>query len=376
VEHVNCIYHCISICATMYIIIGFAVLILLFFYILNLAVFGAMPKGELASRIQSLPNYQQGAIQNISPTPMLPADVTYWQMFTKMVKGNPNGTPKATLPHQIPDFTPTDSLKITWFGHSSYLIQVDGLNILVDPVFAERPSPFQFIGTKQFKGTNFIRPEDLPPATVVLITHDHYDHLDFVAISKLKDTTLHFITSLGVGAHLTKWGIAKDKITELSWGQHFSPSPNLSFTALPARHFSGRAFKRNQTLWSSFMLQTQNNRLYLGGDSGYDSHFKEIGEAYGPFDLAILECGQYNQMWPLIHMFPETTVQASIDLKAKKLFPVHWGKYKLALHDWQEPIERITIATKEQHVSLLTPMLGETFTLETEEPWKPWWRNL
>jgi hypothetical protein len=245
--------------------------------ILNLPVFGQKPKGKRLESIKSLPLYLNGALQNQSVTPTLPAGVSYLDIINRMVKGNPNGSPQKALPHLRSDFTVSEQLKITWFGHSSYLIQVDGLNILVDPVFCERLSPFQFMGTKQFKGTDFLEVENLPALDIVLITHDHYDHLDYHAILKLKDKASRFVTSLGVGAHLEHWGVAPEKIIELSWNEQSAPFPTIKFIALPARHFSGRKFKRNQSLWSSFVLKTAQHQLYLGGDSGYDSHFKAIG---------------------------------------------------------------------------------------------------
>lgn len=344
-------------------------------YVLNLPVFGRNPSNERLKRLKRLPLYKNGAVYNQSPTPTLPPDVSIWEMLSRVIKGNPNGSPKVDLPHIKPDLSPSESFKLTWFGHSSYLIQVENKNILVDPVFSERPSPFQFIGTKRFGGTNFIRPSDFPAIDVLLITHDHYDHLDYQSILELRYKVKYFVTSLGVGEHLVHWGIPSNQIIELSWDEKISIFPTIHFTALPARHFSGRTFKRNQTLWSSFVLQTSQYQLYLGGDSGYDQHFKTIGEQYGPFDLAILECGQYNEMWPLIHLFPEQTVDAAIDLKAKRLLPVHWGKYKLALHDWDDSINRVSAAADLKNVELATPLLGETYTFD-----KPcqsqWWLNL
>jgi L-ascorbate metabolism protein UlaG (beta-lactamase superfamily) len=341
-------------------------------WVLDLPVFGKPSKNDRLLRIKSLPNYADGEIKNSSHTPTKPDDVSYWQMIVKLIEGNKNGSPNKSLPHVRPDLSTSNELKVTWFGHSSYLIQVEEKNILVDPVFSERTSPFQFLGTKRFDGTNFIQPEDFPALDLIIITHDHYDHLDYSSILKLKSKTAHFLTSLGVGAHLEEWGIATNKITELAWGEHVSPMLNFSFTATPARHFSGRGLKRNQTLWSSFVMQTTNNSVFIGGDSGYDTHFKEIGEKYGPFDLAILECGQYNTMWPFIHMLPEEIPQAAIDLKSSILLPVHWGKFRLALHDWDEPIKRLVAKSGEVGVNIATPMLGESFKLTTI-PTRSWW---
>lgn len=358
----------------MYVVLIIAgMLVLASFVVLNLPVFGDVPGGDRLARIKKLSNYKDGALVNLSPTPMKPDDVSYWDIIKGMLRKNPNRTPSKPLPHVAPDFRRSEQTKVIWFGHSSYLIQTGGLNILVDPVFSARTSPFSFLGTKNYAGSDFIRLEDIPDPDIVLITHDHYDHLDYPSILKLKERTKHFVTSLGVGTHLERWGVEPAKIVELAWGERSPALGGLVFTALPARHFTGRGFKRNLTLWSAFVLQTSRHRLYLGGDSGYDTHFKQAGAQYGPFDLAILECGQYNAYWPLIHMFPEQTVQAAADLNAKALLPVHWGKFTLAMHDWNEPVKRAVKRAKEINFNITTPQLGESVVLDETYPDKEWW---
>lgn len=358
----------------MYSLLGIiAVLVLLTVWVLNLPVFGRAPEGVRLERLKKLSNFKaDGTLDNLSPTPMKPEGVSYWDMIVGMIKGNDNSSPKKALPHVVPDFTATDKTRLIWFGHSSYYLQIDGIKILVDPVFSKRPSPISFIGTGSFMGTDFVKVEDFPELDIVLITHDHYDHLDYQSILKLKDKTRLFITSLGVGAHLEHWGIPSEKIVELAWGED-TIANSLKFTAAPARHFTGRGFKRNQTLWSAFILQGSRHKLYLGGDSGYDTHFKKTGEMHGPFDMAILECGQYNAYWPLIHMFPEQTVQAAKDLNAKVLLPVHWGKFTLAMHSWDEPAIRVVKQAKVDHVRITTPILGEAIVLDENYPSKEWW---
>ncbi|SHE83585.1 MBL fold metallo-hydrolase [Pedobacter caeni] len=356
----------------MYVLIVIVVLIGFSIWTLNLPVFGSLPEQERLTKIKTLQNYGEGELMNRSLTPTLPEGVSYLDIILGMLKGNKKARPAKALPFQNPDFSAVEGIKITWFGHSSYLLQVDGIKILVDPVFSARTSPFSFIGTKNFEGTGFIKAEDFSELDLILISHDHYDHLDYQSILKLKNKTRHFITSIGVGAHLERWGVPADKITELAWGEEKEIS-GLKFLARTARHFSGRKFKRNQSLWSAFILQTAQHKLYLGGDSGYDTHFKEDGEQYGPFDLAILECGQYNANWPLIHMFPEQTVQAAIDLKAKVLLPVHWGKFTLATHDWNEPIMRAVKKAEEEGFQLTTPMLGEPLVLDKSYPATKWY---
>ena len=357
----------------MYIFLVLVVVISVFtFWVISLPVFGNLPEGARLEKIKAMPNYKDGGLENLSPTSMKPDEVSYLDMVIDMIKGNENSSPKKALPNVKPDFAKMDGVKVIWFGHSSYLLQADGLNILVDPVFSARTSPFSFLGNKNYEGTDFVKTEDFPDLDVVLITHDHYDHLDYQTILRLKYKTKHFVTSLGVGAHLERWGVPAAKITELAWGEAKAVN-GLKFLARPARHFTGRLFKRNQTAWSAFILQTPAHKLYLGGDSGYDTHFKQDGEKYGPFDLAILECGQYNVNWPLIHMFPEQTVQAAIDLKAKALLPVHWGKFTLALHDWNEPVMRAVKKAEELNLKITTPMLGEAIVLDQEYPVKSWY---
>jgi len=349
-------------------------LILLFYIILNLPVFGRLPEGARLDRIRRLPNVKDDVLQNQSLTPMEPEE-GYSAIFKAMLKGNPNSRPLAILPHVKPVMDSISGLKVTWFGHSSYLLQLDALKILVDPVFSKTPSPFSFIGKKQYEGTDFIRAEDFPSIDIILITHDHYDHMDYQSILKLKDRAKHFLTSAGAGSHLIRWGIPAEKITELAWDEQ-AVLCGLQFTAQPARHFTGRLFKRNRTLWSSFILESGDHKLFLGGDSGYDNHFKVIGEQHGPFDLAILECGQYNKLWPLIHMFPEQTVTAAKDLKARLLLPVHWGKFTLALHDWDDSILRVSKSADESKQLMVTPMLGETFQIGVDYPNTKWWLNI
>lgn len=353
----------------------FLLICLLLFLILNRPAFGRLPKGKRLDQIKSKSYYRDGSLQNISDTPVKPADVSYLQILGKMLSSNPGRRPKHNLPVMQPDYKPGSDTKITWYGHSSYLIQISGLNILVDPVFSPRTSPFNFLGSLQYPGTEKLKAEDLPEIDILLITHDHYDHLDYQTILKLKPKTKHYLTSLGVGEHLQHWGIPETQFTEMAWYETKTIA-GLQFTACPARHFTGRSYKRNQSLWASFVLKSANQQLYLGGDSGYDSHFKEIGERFGSFDLAIVECGQYNTYWPYIHLFPEQTVQAAIDLNAKALLPVHWAKFTLALHAWNEPAIRVYQAAKTAGLPLITPMPGQTFSLsEQPYPHTQWWLN-
>jgi len=339
---------------------------------------GKNPWGTRLERVKRSPNYRDDIFQNLSETSLALKGVDFVKVFIKFFNKPKNTKPPHTLPSVKTDLKnlPDGNSVLVWFGHSSYLIKIDGKHILVDPVFSGYASPFKLNSAKNFDGSNVYYVEDMPPIDILLITHDHYDHCDYKTILKLKDSVKSIVTSLGVASHLEYWGVDKNKITELDWGESAEPIEGIKFTSAPARHFSGRSFKRSKTLWASFILKTKNHSIYLGGDSGYDKHFKDIGEKYGPFDLAILECGQYNEAWKLIHMMPEETAKASMDLKAKTLLPVHWGKFSLSLHPWNEPIERVTKKAEELKIQITTPIIGEPLIVGEKYPNTKWWRNV
>jgi L-ascorbate metabolism protein UlaG (beta-lactamase superfamily) len=304
-------------------------------------------------------------------------DFSFFRIVWKYFNSPKTAAPAQPLPSIKTDLKNLSGKNpvLIWFGHSSYFININEKNILVDPVFSGNASPVTFM-TGNFPGSNEYKVVDFPDLDMVLITHDHYDHLDYKTILELKSKTKLFCTSLGVGAHLEKWGIPSEKIIEFDWWQSKPVFGDFELTATPARHFSGRSLKRYKSLWSSFVLKSPTHKLFLGGDSGYDTHFKLIGEKYGPFDLALLECGQYNEDWPYIHMMPEQTVQASLDLKATVLMPIHWGKFKLSLHSWKEPIERATKAAIEREVPITTPMIGQPVVVGVDYPKHHWWASL
>jgi L-ascorbate metabolism protein UlaG (beta-lactamase superfamily) len=336
--------------------------------------FGKIPSGKLLTNISGSAQYSSGIFRNLHDTPMMSPDTSYLKLTWSFLNKPRNTAPPKPIPSvktnlkELESGTPV----LVWFGHSSYLLRINGFNILVDPVFCGYASPFSFFGSC-FAGSNVYTVEDMPEIDILVITHDHYDHMDFDTVMKLQPKTKSIITSLGVGSHLQYWGIDANKITELDWWQSTEIVPGVKFTATPARHFSGRGFTRAKTFWSSFVLQAAEYKIYLGGDSGYDSHFKEIGERYGPFDLAILENGQYDLKWKYIHMLPEEVVQAAVDLKAKVLLPVHWGKFALALHAWDDPIERVCKTAGDMGQLITTPMIGEPVVINHNYPNKKWW---
>lgn len=262
---------------------------------------------------------------------------------------------------------------LVWFGHSSYFMQINGKRILVDPVFSGSVSPVPG-GGKAFKGADIYTIDDFPEIDYLFISHDHYDHLDYKTALLLKNKVKKVICGLGVGSHLERWGYPADMVIEKDWWEQVDLGDGFTAYTTPARHFSGRSFSRNNTLWLSYVLQTPSMKIYIGGDSGYDTHFAEIGEKYGPVDLAILENGQYNVAWKYIHMQPEEVLQAAKDLKAKRLLPVHSSKFVLGNHPWDEPLRRIKAAAD---MPLATPMIGQIVDLHDEKQvFTEWWKDV
>lgn len=299
---------------------------------------------------------------------------SYTKILCDQLKPPPTVKPSQLIPTVRTDLQQlsSDQPVIVWFGHSSYLIHCKGVNILVDPVFSGHASPISSM-VKAFPGADEYKPEDMPPIDYMILTHNHYDHLDKKTIAALKDTTKAWYTSLGVGKDIADAVGDKEAITEMDWWETAELTDDIVLTATPARHFSGRGLKRGGSLWSSFVLKLFGYTIFIGGDSGYDTHFKAIGDKYGPFDIAILECGQYNVNWPYIHMMPEETAQAAADLRARLLLPVHWAKFKLALHPWNEPVERVLDAAVKLSIPVTTPMIGEPVPVKGIYPHQQWW---
>ena len=339
--------------------------------------FGENPSGKRLTTVESSVNYKNKAFHNLSKTRMIVDNFSLVRNLWKFLNKPANTAPPKPLPSLKTDLKTINSDKpvIVWFGHSSYFIRINEKNILVDPVFSGNASPFSF-GAKSFAGTDVYETADFPVIDLMILTHDHYDHLDSQTVIELKKQVKHIVTSLGVASHLLYWGFDEQCITELDWWEHKKVIDGLEITAVPARHFSGRSLVRNKTLWSSFIITSSPYKIFAGGDSGYDSHFKTIGEKYGPFDIAVLEAGQYNEQWPDIHMMPEDTVQAAIDLRAKILLPVHWAKFALSLHAWDEPVKRVLEKAKALQVKVTTPKIGEPVILDSSYPGSPWWMDL
>ncbi len=341
--------------------------------------FGKKYSKDKMESFYALEHYKKGKFINQVPTSMSMDFKTNISMIRDFVKKNPNRTPKDGIPMEKIDVSILHSKnkdsKITWFGHSALLIQIDGKKILIDPMFGNAPTPFPQFGGKRYSGGLPIEINELPKIDAVILSHDHYDHLDYGTIKKIKQKVNRFIVPLGVGSHLVSWGVPKENISEHNWWDEFK-FDQLTLACTPARHFSGRNLTdRNSTLWCSWVISSEKTKIYFSGDSGYAPHFKEIGEKYGPFDLALMECGQYDKRWSAIHMLPEETVQAFIDLKGGVLVPIHFGAFTLAFHDWNDPIERVVKAAKEYEIKYATPKIGETINISTGEyPNSIWWK--
>lgn len=341
--------------------------------------FGKSPSGDRLKRMEQSENYRDGQFHNLSQTPALAEGTSVWKIYYEFLfKSFPNTNPIDSIPSvitELKNLKPEENV-LVWFGHSSYFIQLNGKKYLIDPVLSGNASPVA--GTnKSFAGSEMYTVEDLPEIDYLLITHDHYDHLDYETILKLKPKVKKTITALGVGEHLEYWGFKPENLTELDWNEFINLDTEIKVTAVPARHFSGRTFKRNATLWTSFILEVGEMKIFIGGDSGYDPHFEKIGEVFGPFDWAILENGQYNEKWKNIHFLPNETVQVAIELKAKKVIPVHNSKFKLAQHAWWEPLDKFTEEAEKQHLNYATPKIGEFVNLnDSVQNFTKWWKDL
>jgi L-ascorbate metabolism protein UlaG (beta-lactamase superfamily) len=340
-----------------------------------LQVIGEMPEPEAAAAYESLPYYREGRFQGAEALPHYPERVTGggpsgWSRF---LLPNPHA-PQTPLPQVALDKTsfaaPSDELAAYWLGHASLIIELEGKRLLVDPVFGNA-APLPGI-VRRFNAPPLKR-EAIPPLDYVLITHDHYDHLEYATIRALRERETRFIVPYGVAAHLKKWGIPAARIHEIGWGETYEKD-GLVIASERTLHYSGRTFdRRNTTLWTSYVLKGQKFRLFISGDSGYGEHFREIGVKHGPFDLAFIEIDGWNPGWPKTHMFPEEVIRAYHDIGARAMIPVHWGVFDLARHPWDESITLISdLAARDGGVRLLTPLMGERVTpgYVTREWWK------
>ena len=340
--------------------------------------FGALPEKDAMRRVLLSPHYIDGEFRNLIPRPVLSDNSTFaGALLRSLVEKKNNPEPPAPVPSRKPDFgapAPSEDLLI-WLGHSSFFLQLGGKRILIDPVFSDHAAPVSF-STRAFAGATPCTAGDLPDIDVLLISHDHWDHLDHPTVRALKDRLGTVICGLGTGAHFYRWGFSESVIREADWGDSVELG-KLRITLVTAAHYSGRALTRNQALWTGFLLESPEHRLFFSGDSGYGPHFADIGRRYGAPDLALLDCGQYNERWKYIHMTPEEAVRAAQDMGAKALLPAHIGKFSLAYHSWDDPFRRVTSAAEGKPFQLVTPVIGEVISLAEPLPSFPrWWEDL
>ena len=337
--------------------------------------FGALPD---PAQLETSPHYRDGQFHNLDPDPTGQVDDEDQKGWIDLLKPGGDRRPPAPVPVVNTDLHALDPAEdvVIWLGHSSYYVQLGGQRLLVDPVFSTNASPVP-LTNRAFDGASPFTAADIPDLDYLLITHDHWDHLDYPTVMALKDRVGHVVTGLGTGEHFRAWGYASERIHEADWQARLSLDDTLTIHVLPARHFSGRWLTRNQSLWVSFALETPERKLYFSGDSGYGQHFKAIGEALGAFDLVLLDSGQYDEQWRHVHMTPEDAVQATRDLNARALMPGHVGRFSIAFHSWKEPFERIVAASEGEPWQLVTPQIGQPLLLDDPASASSvWWETL
>ncbi|GHJ44266.1 Zn-dependent hydrolase [Catellatospora sp. TT07R-123] len=338
-----------------------------------LAALGARPDGARGERVRRSPHFSDGTFHNTAPTRTVTPG---GKVLRDYLFGKQRRTPRGEVPLVRPGAPVTDrGLHLTWYGHASALVEIEGRRVLIDPLWSDRCSPAPFAGPKRLHPMP-VSLADLPAVDAVVISHDHYDHLDMPTIEHLTRTqSTPFLVPLGVGAHLDRWGVPADRIVELDWEESHQIG-GLTLTATEAQHFSGRGLSRNHTLWSSWVIAGEHRRVFYTGDSGYFGGYAEIGHRHGPFDATLMQIGAYDHAWPQIHMFPEEAVEAHRDLGGGLLIPVHWATFNLALHAWSEPVERVWREAKAHGVALAVPRPGERVDVDAPPALDPWWQPL
>ncbi len=341
---------------------------------------GARAAGERLERMRASPRWSGEGFRNLHPVlPGLRDPGAKMPTLAEFLCGGERRVPRAPLPSTDPRAgwvtRPASGLRATWLGHSTVLLEIDGYRVLTDPVWGPRASPSQLIGPRRFQPVP-VALRDLPPVDAIVISHDHYDHLDYPTIRALRKTSVPFVTSLGVGAHLAAWGIAPDRIVELDWWEsHTLPGTGLSVTAAPSQHFSGRGLKdRNATLWSSMVIRGPRHAVFFSGDTGLTTEYEVIRARLGPFDLIMLEVGAHHPAWGDIHLGPENALKAHQLLGGGRFLPVHWGTFALAMHPWDSPAETLLRLAPAAGAQLLMPPLGHAVEPAHDHPLVPWWR--
>lgn len=341
--------------------------------------FGALPEGNALQRILASPHYRNGTFHNLIPRAILSDDSSFvLALLRSLVARRDNPVPPAPIPSKkvsLHTLEPSRDM-VLWLGHSSFFMQQGGLRILIDPVLSPYAAPVSF-STRAFPGATPYSVQDLPVIDYLLISHDHWDHLDYPTVMGLRSKIKKIICGLGVGAHFRRWGFSDDIIHEADWGETLFPGSPVRIHVTTASHYSGRSLTRNKSLWAGFLLESASNKIFFSGDSGYGPHFAELGKHFHGIDLALLDCGQYNERWRYIHMTPEEAVQAAEDLGARYLLPSHVGKFTLAYHPWDEPFRRVSIASQNRSFQLLTPVIGEAVPMaDSMTDYLHWWEQL
>lgn len=347
------------------IIIGLIAAVAIAAAIIVVPGFGRLPRGERLERIRNSPNYRDGQFHNLEHSPMMTGDKSQVRGMLEFLLRKKEGLrPDHPVTAIRTDLHALDvkSDLVVWFGHSSYLIQTDGRRALIDPVFRSA-APLTFLN-RPFAGTDNYTPDDIPDVDYLIITHDHWDHLDHRTVTELKPRIGTVVCPLGVGEHFEYWGFPKERIVELDWNEEAALGDGFTVRGLPARHFSGRGLSHNRTLWASFLLHSPSRTIYIGGDSGYGRHFAEIGRQFPQIDLAILENGQYNEAWRYIHTMPDQLARAAKDLGARQIMTVHHSKYALSKHRWDEPLQTEAALAADTTLNVLRPEIGEAVRLE------------
>jgi L-ascorbate metabolism protein UlaG (beta-lactamase superfamily) len=341
--------------------------------------FGAAPNAKELEKLSQSPQWNGKIFENQIETTMNIGFKDGSKLLKKQLfdrKGRSPKTPIPIDPFDQQQWSKDDTPKFVWYGHSVLLLQLKGKNLLIDPMFGPDAAPNAPFKIKRFSDQTLDIIDQLPPLDAILITHDHYDHLDLASIRKLKNKSNQWFVALGVKRHLTKWGVNADAVQEFDWWDSTSIE-GIEITFTPSRHFSGRAISdRTKSLWGGFSLITEDFKVYWSGDGGEGPHFKEVGERLGPFDWAFMENGQYNTLWHAIHMYPEEAVLAGIEAQAKVSTPVHWAGFPLALHHWKDPIERFVNEAKEQNQIVSTPKIGQIVRMTETPSQEDWWTSL
>ncbi|MEU8190481.1 MBL fold metallo-hydrolase [Micromonospora carbonacea] len=342
------------------------------------AALGGRLSGARAERAARSPQFRDGAFRNRASTRTM-AGSPDRNLVRELIFGKQKRRPTAAVPLVRPADPPaaaTDrELGVVWYGHASALIEIEGHRVLVDPVWSDRCSPSALLGPRRLHEPP-VGLHELPTVDAVVISHDHYDHLDMATVRALTaGQSAPFVVPLGVGAHLERWGVPEDRIVELDWAESHRVG-GLTITATAAQHFSGRGLRRDGTLWSSWVVTGAHRRVFYTGDSGYFDGYAEIGAEHGPFDVTLIQIGAYDRAWPSIHMFPEEAVAAHLDLRGGLLLPVHWATFNLALHDWSEPVDRLWAEAKARDVRLAVPRPGERVVVDDPPAVDGWWQSI